>query len=96
MPVVTWFRATLGFAYRTLKEGKLDFPINDSNKLINDENLKNMPQYVMMLATAYYIRGLAYEKKSDKVQASQDYQQAIKLLPNYALALCAFERVKRE
>jgi len=93
MPIVTWLRATIGFAYRTLKKGELDLAINDANKLINDNNLKNLPQYVMVLAAAYYLRGMAYESKGDKAQDGRDYQASIRVLPTYVSALNGLKRV---
>jgi hypothetical protein len=91
---VTWYRATLGFAYRTLKEGKLDFAINDANKLIEDADLQTSPRYALVLAAAYYVRGSAFEQKGDKVQAALNYQAALERAPEYALAARAWERVR--
>ena len=88
---VVWYRATLGFAYRTFKRGELDFAIKDATLLIDDANLRSSPQYALIPAAAYYVRGLAYERKGDKSQAALNYQGALECVPSYKLAARALK-----
>jgi hypothetical protein len=91
---VTWYRATLGFAYRTLKKGEPDLAIRDATLLIDDADLRSSPQYARILAAAYYVCGLAYERKGDKAQATLNYRGALDHVPSYELAARALERIQ--
>ncbi len=55
--------------------------------------MKHLPQYTLVLAAAYSVRGLAYETKGDLAQASRDYQLALGLLPTYEVARLGAARV---
>ena len=91
---VAWFRATLGFAYRTLKGGKPDLAIRDATLLIDDAGLRNSAQYALVLAAAYYVRGRAYELKGERPQAALNYQGALLCVPGYEPAARALRQVR--
>ena len=83
---VTWLRATVGFSYRTLMNGLADLAIGDANKLINDRRLAADQRFVLILAAAYCIRGMACEQTGRSELARDDYQAALRVHPQYGLA----------
>ena len=90
---VVWLRSTIGFAWRTLQEGKADLAIADAAKVIDDPRLRAAPPFALGLAAAHFIRGAAWEKKGDRDKAAEDYRQALILQPEYVTAQNALERL---
>ncbi len=93
---VSWYRTTLAYAYRLFKERRWDYAIKEATRLIEDETLQNNPQYALLLAAAYYVRGSVYEHQRDLARARQDYTDAFKRAPSYAPAGDAYIRLTRE
>jgi len=58
----------------------------NTSVLIEDTNLQRSPQYVLVLGAAHYVRGLAYEQKSNVNKARANFQAALKLVPTYEFA----------
>jgi tetratricopeptide (TPR) repeat protein len=75
--------------------GVLQFENKDSlQKAFNNFNIlvQTDNQYVK----GYYLRGLCYERLGKLQEAKQDYEQAINLLPEYAAAKEALEKLNRK
>lgn len=83
---IIWLRATVGFAYRTLANGRADLAVGDANKLINDPRLAVDRRFALILAAAYCIRGMAWEQSGRSDLAKGDYQAALQVRPGYGLA----------
>lgn len=87
-------KTDLAFTWKEYSEGKfVDKSIESATRLINDTNLQDNPRFVSVRAAAYYLRGLAHEKQGNKAQAILDFQSALQLVPDYALAKQAWEQV---
>jgi tetratricopeptide (TPR) repeat protein len=86
-------KASLALAWDEYTAGKFDKVITDMTELINDANLQDKPRFVSVLGAAYYVRGLAYEKQGNLIQASQDFESSGRLVPEYEPAKQAWVRV---
>lgn len=83
---VTWLRATAAFALRTYRAEKYRFAVNDAEKLIGDRRLQEDRRFQLILAAAYYVRGLAREALDDHTAAVEDHREALRVFPGYAPA----------
>ena len=92
-PQVAFLRATLGFAWKQIREKKWDYAVNDASKLLDEHNLKVYAAYGPGLAAAFYIRGLGHEKKGNREKAAADYRNAMTHDPNHKPAAEGLRRV---
>ena len=92
-PQVAFLRATLGFAWKQIREKKWDYAVNDASKLLDEHNLKVYAAYGPGLAAAFYIRGLGHEKKGNREKAAADYRESLARRSDYQPAVEGLRRL---
>ncbi len=88
------YQLSLIYADMELQAAHWDEAIAAVTPVLDEVMLRQNARGALILAAAYYLRGLAYERKGNPTKAQSDFTRALELVPTYRAAAQAREHVR--